>query len=62
MPAEYSPARIYGVPTVIAVLSMVGLIVALFGDGGWDVAAWLGLCAPVLATAWAVWSRPRSRE
>jgi hypothetical protein len=44
--------RIWGWPLVIAVVSMVGLLAGLVGDGGWDslAAACLGL--PVALTVW----------
>jgi hypothetical protein len=49
--------RIFAVPLAIALLSLLGLISALTGDGWRDVLSWLGLAAPVLAVCWAAWMR-----
>lgn len=46
--------RIFGVPLLLAVLSVAGLIVALTGDGWRDGASWLALGIPVLAVGWAM--------
>lgn len=56
-----SPLRkIYTLPTVIAVVSGVGLIFALLGDGVWDVMSWLAVGLPLGVAAW-VWSRTIER-
>jgi hypothetical protein len=47
-------AAVFGVPAVIAGLSLFGLVAALIGDGAWDCAGWLGLLAPAAAVLWAV--------
>ncbi|MET0252027.1 MAG: hypothetical protein ABW203_07600 [Novosphingobium sp.] len=44
---------IFAMPLVIAVLSVVGLVAALTGDGWRDALAWAGLGVPVAAVAWA---------
>lgn len=48
---------IFAVPLLIAVLSTVGLISALTGDGWRDIISWLGLAVPVLAVFWAMKAR-----
>lgn len=53
MRADTSLTRIFGIPALVGVVSLVGLVSALFGDGGWDAAAWVGLAVPVAAVAWA---------
>jgi hypothetical protein len=40
---------IWAWPLAIALLSALGLLSALLGDGAWDVLSWIGLGAPVLA-------------
>ncbi|MDB5422431.1 MAG: hypothetical protein JWR59_2378 [Brevundimonas sp.] len=45
---------IFGAPIILFVLSLIGLVVALLGDGLWD---WLGLLclAPtIIVTAWVL--------
>ncbi len=45
-----SVARVLGVPLALAVLSAIGLISALLGDGAWDMLSWLALGFPVAVT------------
>ena len=39
-------------PIVLALLTLLGLIVGLLGDGPWDWACWIGLGLPVGVCAW----------
>jgi hypothetical protein len=39
--------RVFGMPTLLALVSAVGLISALLGDDLWDALSWLALGAPV---------------
>jgi len=48
---------IFAVPLGIAVLSSVGLVAALTGDGWRDIISWVGLAVPVLTVAWAMKAR-----
>jgi hypothetical protein len=38
-----TPGQLFAVPIVVGVLSIVGLVAALLGDGWWDVVSWLSL-------------------
>lgn len=49
--------RIFAMPLAIGVLSVVGLIAALTGDGWRDALSWIALAAPVLAVMWAMKAR-----
>lgn len=49
--------RIFGWPLLLGVLSGVGLVLALLGDGAWDAASWLLLTTPIVAIGWAL-ARP----
>jgi hypothetical protein len=40
--------QIFAMPIVIGILSTVGLISALVGDGWWDGLSWVALLLPVL--------------
>lgn len=42
-----SNGQIFAVPIVIGVLSVIGLIAALVGDGIWDGVSWLTLVIPI---------------
>lgn len=59
---DHTPGRIFALPLLIAVLSLVGLIAALLGDGVMHGVAWLGLTAPVAAAGWAMRKRRRPRR
>jgi hypothetical protein len=38
--------RLWGMPLLIAILSLGGLLSALVGDGIWDVLSWVMLALP----------------
>lgn len=48
---------IFAVPLLLAVASIVGLVVALTGDGWRDAVSWALLAMPVLAVGWAMHAR-----
>ena len=45
--------RVWAVPAVIALFSVVGLVVALLGDGVNDWFSWAGLATPIAVLLWA---------
>ena len=47
-----TPSQIWGAPILLGVLTTIGLIAALLGDGVWDLVSALTLGAPVLVGAW----------
>lgn len=51
--------QIFAAPAVIGVLSAIGLISALVGDGVWNALSWLTLGVPVALCAYFA-MRPRS--
>lgn len=55
--SRQSLGAIFAVPTAVGLLSIVGLIAALTGDGWRDIISWVGLAVPVLAVAWAMKAR-----
>lgn len=44
--------RIWGIPIVLGLLSIAGLIAALVGDGFADVLSWIALGIPLLVGIW----------
>lgn len=44
--------KVWGVPIVLGVLSVVGLFAALIGDGIADVLSWIALGIPVAVGVW----------
>ncbi|AUC99171.1 MULTISPECIES: hypothetical protein [Bradyrhizobium] len=57
MVAHRSLNQIFAVPLVIAIVSTVGLISALVGDGWWDAVSWVALGLPVLLYLLYIWRR-----
>jgi hypothetical protein len=53
--------QIFAAPIAIGVLSVVGLVAALIGDGWWDALSWLSLTLPVLSYFYFVGRRNRAR-
>ena len=40
--------RVFGMPLLLALISLLGLVSALLGDGVWDALSWLALGIPVV--------------
>lgn len=40
--------QIFAIPALLGVLSIIGLVSALVGDGVWDVVSWVTLAIPIL--------------
>lgn len=57
MRTRRSLRAIFAVPLAIGVVSIVGLISALTGDGWRNALSWAGLGIPVLAVLWAMRAR-----
>ncbi len=57
-PRRQSLRRIFAVPLLLALLSAVGLVSALVGDGAWDVLSWLTLAMPIAIGVYC-FARPR---
>ena len=47
-----SPLQIWGAPIALAILTAIGLVAALLGDGVWDYLSALTLGIPALLGAW----------
>jgi hypothetical protein len=59
-PRASSFMALWGWPLVLGVLTAVGLISALFSDGGLgDVVSWFALGLPVVVCVWFGWLRGR---
>lgn len=59
--ATHSPfLRLWGMPILLGVLTTIGLVSALLGDGIWDTVSAFTLGAPVAVGAWFALRRTRS--
>jgi hypothetical protein len=45
--ARHSLSQVFAMPFVLGVLSLIGLLSALIGDGIWDGLSWATLAFPV---------------
>ena len=54
-PGTKTLGEIFFVPMLIGILSLIGLIAALVGDGVWDAVSWASLGIPVIVTVWMIW-------
>jgi hypothetical protein len=50
--------KLWGAPIVLGIMTAIGLLSALLGDGWWDAVSAIMLAAPVLVAAWGYWKRP----
>jgi len=48
----HATLRLWGWPVALAVLSAVGLLSALLGDGAWDALSWAALGLPTGVAGW----------
>lgn len=46
--------RIYGPAVFLGILTIGGLLSALFGDGIWNVLSWIALAIPLIVIVWWV--------
>jgi len=61
--ASRTAMQIWGAPVVLAILTTIGLISALLGDGIWDALSAVTLGIPCLAGAWYCLRRaPQARR
>lgn len=54
--------QIFRAPFWIGLLSLIGLIAALLGDGSYDVMSWVALGVPCVLTIWYGWWKPQSER
>jgi uncharacterized membrane protein YjjP (DUF1212 family) len=45
---QHSVRETYQWPVALALITLCGLLFALFGDGVWDVASWMLLAVPLI--------------
>ncbi|MFN3389276.1 MAG: hypothetical protein ACK40O_10110 [Allosphingosinicella sp.] len=58
LPRRARPLRaVFAAPAAIALLSLVGLVSALTGDGLRDILSWAALAVPIAVVAWAMRTR-----
>jgi hypothetical protein len=49
--------QIFVAPLLVAIVSTLGLVGALVGDGWWDALSWVTLAVPVVLYALFIWWR-----
>lgn len=53
-----SYARVFAIPALVALVSTIGLVSALVGDGFFDTVSWIALGIPVVLIPWAIVAAP----
>jgi hypothetical protein len=51
---RYPFLRLWGMPLVLVILILFGLLAALLGTGIWHPLSWMALSVPMLTIAWYV--------
>lgn len=46
--------EIFRIPVLVGVLTAIGLVAALVGDGAWDLLSWLALAIPLAVIGWGL--------
>ena len=46
--------RVFGIPLLLAAITVFGLLAALLGHGLWHVLSWIALSIPIVVIAWHV--------
>lgn len=59
-PRRQSNWQVFFIPIVIGILSVIGLLAALIGDGVWDAVSWLTLAVPIALCGYFWMRRSRS--
>ncbi|KAA0989068.1 hypothetical protein [Dyadobacter aurulentus] len=54
--------KVWGIPVIIGILSGIGLLSALTGDGFFDILSWLTLGIPVFITIWYLIKAKNKRD
>ncbi len=52
MSRSFPFCKVYGIAAVLAIITLYGLLSALFGDGVWDQLSWIALAIPLVVIAW----------
>ncbi len=54
MTTPLSSSRIWGMPIAIGIVSTIGLLSAILGDGIWDGLSWIALTIPIAVSLWYI--------
>lgn len=53
--------RLWGAPILLGILTLIGLLSALLGDGIWDVLSALTLGIPVVVIIWCFFKKSKTQ-
>ena len=54
--------HVFGMPIIVAIVSVFGLVSALLGTGIWDALSWITLAVPTLVIIYFVWIKEKIRN
>lgn len=60
MRRQLSRRQIFGIPLAVTIITLIGLLSALIGDGWWDAVSWATLGLPVLLYVFFIGRRQSS--
>ncbi|MDR6944215.1 hypothetical protein [Mucilaginibacter pocheonensis] len=52
--------RVWGMPLLLAVLTLFGLLAALLGIGYWNLIAWVTISVPLLVIVQKIWLKRKA--
>jgi hypothetical protein len=62
MMVKSSLRNVYRIPLALGIVTIIGLLWALLGDGLWDAISWLMLAVPLLLLAFSLLCAPTTTE
>lgn len=49
--------KVWGIPLILAAITLFGLLAALLGTGIWYILSWIALIVPIVIVVWK-WGNP----
>ncbi|MDN5288065.1 MAG: hypothetical protein JWR38_4339 [Mucilaginibacter sp.] len=47
--------KVWGIPLLLTIITVFGLLSALLGTGFWYILSWITLTIPLIVIVWEVW-------
>ena len=53
--------KVWGIPLILAAITLFGLLAALLGTGIWYILSWIALIIPIVIVVWH-WGKPTAAK
>lgn len=53
--------KVWGIPLILAAITLFGLLAALLGTGVWYILSWIALIIPIVIIVWK-WGKPNAKS